>query len=614
MLDLVRNLVSSIFGRVLLGIMILSFALWGVGDILSSGNSQLAAKVGNEKITLDDFYFEFQKSVQDYNQSTQSNITLKEAYEMQLHSSILNELVYTKMIKDYAKNKNIRINDQSLKIIIKDLPQFQNDKGLFSELKYKDFVYNNFRNEGEFLNQIENSIYQSVLFENFDIKNFMNRSIIDVLYNYEGEERSIKYFLLNEDLITVEENFELIQKYYNENKNDYLVNKKTIIDYIKIDIESFKDIENVTEQEARDYYNENKSIYIEAETRDIKFARFDKVDHAISFKKALKQKNQEVINEFIDNNNITLNYIDDYAGNTFPKNIDEAIFNLSLREVSEELEYDNIGFYVFQVMDISQEQIIDFKEAKKGIYNSLALEKAYIDYDNVINNADEMLINDFTFQEIADEISEKTEFTSVDIEDLKSTIPDYDFDYTESKPVGYISDIIFDENKFFIFTIKSKEDSYIPEINEIRDQLTNDYRKEAKKIELSSMAEKILIKIQFKDQEFFQKYAETNNYQLIEKDSISRSDKLFSKDTIDKIFDINEGNVLILELENNGIGIGIVNDVIKPGDTIKSDFYGSVAKNIKENFNNSLQNLIGNEVINNTDYQIYRQNIDNLFM
>ena len=36
--------------------MVLSFALWGVGDILTSGNSQLAAKVGNEKITLDEFY------------------------------------------------------------------------------------------------------------------------------------------------------------------------------------------------------------------------------------------------------------------------------------------------------------------------------------------------------------------------------------------------------------------------------------------------------------------------------------------------------------------------------------------------------------------------------
>ena len=110
MLDIVRNLVSSIFGKILLGIMVLSFALWGVGDILTSGNSQLAAKVGNEKITLDEFYNEFQKTVSLYNQQTSSSINLKEAKDLQLHNILLNDLIYSRMVKDYANKQNIFIN------------------------------------------------------------------------------------------------------------------------------------------------------------------------------------------------------------------------------------------------------------------------------------------------------------------------------------------------------------------------------------------------------------------------------------------------------------------------------------------------------------------------
>ena len=125
MLDIVRNLVSSIFGKILLGIMVLSFALWGVGDILTSGNSQLAAKVGNEKITLDEFYNEFQKTVSLYNQQTSSSINLKEAKDLQLHNILLNDLIYSRMVKDYANKQNIFINDTSLKIIITSLPQFK---------------------------------------------------------------------------------------------------------------------------------------------------------------------------------------------------------------------------------------------------------------------------------------------------------------------------------------------------------------------------------------------------------------------------------------------------------------------------------------------------------
>ena len=118
MLDIIRNLVSSIFGKILLAIMVLSFALWGVGDILSSGNSRLAAKVGNEKISLDEFYIKFQQTVRDYNQNTNSNLSLKEAYELQLHNLLLQDLIYSKMVNDYAKKRGIYLNEESLKSVI----------------------------------------------------------------------------------------------------------------------------------------------------------------------------------------------------------------------------------------------------------------------------------------------------------------------------------------------------------------------------------------------------------------------------------------------------------------------------------------------------------------
>ena len=195
MLDIVRNLVSSIFGKILLGIMVLSFALWGVGDILTSGNSQLAAKVGNEKITLDEFYNEFQKTVSLYNQQTSSSINLKEAKDLQLHNILLNDLIYSRMVKDYANKQNIFINDASLKTIITSLPQFKDADGLFSETKYKNYIFNNFPNEEIFLNEIENSIYQGIIFENFNISSFLNDQVINHLFNHEGEKRSVKYFI-----------------------------------------------------------------------------------------------------------------------------------------------------------------------------------------------------------------------------------------------------------------------------------------------------------------------------------------------------------------------------------------------------------------------------------
>ena len=55
-------------------------------------------------------------------------------------------------------------------------------------------------------------------------------------------------------------------------------------------------------------------------------------------------------------------------------------------------------------------------------------------------------------------------------------------------------------------------------------------------------------------------------------------------------------------------------DEHNPKDYISDNFYQSVKNNIQTNYNNSIQSIIGNEIINNTSYEIYSQNIDRLFM
>ena len=66
--------------------------------------------------------------------------------------------------------------------------------------------------------------------------------------------------------------------------------------------------------------------------------------------------------------------------------------------------------------------------------------------------------------------------------------------------------------------------------------------------------------------------------------------------------------------ENGEIGIGIVTEIIKPKDQISDEFYKSVEKNIINNFNSSLSEVIGSEIIEKSSYEIYNQNIDQLFM
>ena len=95
---------------------------------------------------------------------------------------------------------------------------------------------------------------------------------------------------------------------------------------------------------------------------------------------------------------------------------------------------------------------------------------------------------------------------------------------------------------------------------------------------------------------------------------MKRNDENISKESLSSIFNISlEDNVKII-MNNDDIGIGALIKITKPDSYISDTYYSEVENNIIQNFNSSLESIIGQKIIDNTDYEIYSQNIDKLFM
>ena len=613
MLDFVRNLVSSIFGKFLLAIMVLSFALWGVGDILSSGNSQLAAKIGNEKITLDEFYNEFQKTVRNYNQSTQSNLTLKEAYKLNLHAILINELVYSKMINSYAKNKNIILSNESLKLVIKDLPQFKNSKGNFSETLYRNYIINNFPSEELFLTQLENIIYQDIIFENFNANNYINKNIIDALFKYETESRSISYIIFNKDEIKVKTDSSLIKNFYEDNKNNYLVNEKILIDYIEIKLDDFSKPENISSNEIVNYYNNNIDQYTQSENRDIEFIRFPDIESAWKFYNNFNNQDDLKYNEFASNLEYKINLIENFTGGTFPNEITNEIFKIKNNNISEPIKYDDLGFYIFNILKINEENIIKLEKVSEEIKQYRSLNDAYIQYDETINMADDMLLKDFSFEEIASSLSNISKNEQVSFDEFKNKFENTEISYND-EPIGYVSDLIIDENIAYIYTVKNKKEAYIPQLIDINNSVVNDFAKEEIYKKLLSIADELLLDNKLSNYKSLEKYANANNLRINKIDKLKRTDSYFSIETMNYAFESEIEKPFKVVKSDEEIGIGIIQKISNSKIDNDNEDYKMIMNNIKNNYNSSMESLLINEIITNSKYEIYEQNIDKLFM
>ena len=614
MLDIVRNLVSSIFGKILLAIMVLSFALWGVGDILTSGNSQLAAKVGKEKITLNEFYIKLQESIETYNINNASQLNVNDAVDLGLHNLVLNDLIFSKMVNNYSKNQGIYLNDNSFKLIIKGLPQFKNENNNFSELKYKNYVLNNFPSEEVFLKQLESIILKGIIFENFNINNFLNKSIINILYNYEGEKRNIEYFLIEKEMVNIKtsSNSEL-EKYFQENIDKYKIPEQIIINYIELKIEDFQNVNNINDNQVKQYYENNIRLYTKEETRKIEFARFNNKNEADKFVQSFENKSSQDLKNQLISDNIKLSTIEKYNGGTFPDEIKEIIFQLKLNQSTPPISINDLGYYLIRVTDISKKKTLPIEDVYRDIRDYLSLEDAYELYDASLNNIDEMLLNDFTIEEISSEIKDINIVKNTNINELLSK-DGFDKESLINRPVGFVSEIIFNNNNAYVVEIVNKLEITKPRFEQVIDIVEDDYTKSLIEREIQSKIDKALIQLQFKGYESFKKFAEINNLEIKSFDHITRQDNKIKEDTITKLFELEENIIFEIQFNDQDSGIGIVKKIIKADEIISDTFYENIKENIKNNFNNSLETTIANEIINQTEYEIFTQNIDNLLM
>ena len=68
MFEYLRKNASSVFIKVILGIVALVFVFWGVGSFGKKNVKNYAAIVNNERITIQDFYREFDNYIKNYEQ------------------------------------------------------------------------------------------------------------------------------------------------------------------------------------------------------------------------------------------------------------------------------------------------------------------------------------------------------------------------------------------------------------------------------------------------------------------------------------------------------------------------------------------------------------------
>ena len=119
MLASMRNAAQGVVGKaimtVVMGLIIVSFVIWGVGDMLRGFTTSTVASVGGIKISAQEYRVAYDRAIQQYQRRFRRPLTNEEARQIGLDRSILQQLLNEAAVDDETRKLGLDISDDALR-------------------------------------------------------------------------------------------------------------------------------------------------------------------------------------------------------------------------------------------------------------------------------------------------------------------------------------------------------------------------------------------------------------------------------------------------------------------------------------------------------------------
>ena len=174
---------------VLASLLILSFAVWGLGDMAGViSNSNEIATVGETKITQREFQAQFRREM-DRIRARVGNIDSEQARNFGVADATVNGLVSKRLIVLQAADLGLMISDEQVIKRIQQQPAFRNALGQFDRAVFQTTLANNGLSEDMYVSTLRQDTQQDYIGGTITTGVEAPPNLIDSVYQYRNERR-----------------------------------------------------------------------------------------------------------------------------------------------------------------------------------------------------------------------------------------------------------------------------------------------------------------------------------------------------------------------------------------------------------------------------------------
>jgi peptidyl-prolyl cis-trans isomerase D len=375
MLQDIRDNSQGVVAKVIIGLIVAVFALWGVESIIGGFiSSPSVAEVNGEEITEQQLTI----NTQNLLASIGGNI---EGFDQGLLEQIaLSQLIEEVLLRQAAEDASMRISEDRIDRAILENPQFQLN-GVFDQDLAIRTIASQQMNVPIYRDQISSSMLLSQVANAYSATNFVTESELSRIAALQLQTRDFRFVSLTLGTRTLGEAIPDvdIESYYQANQDEFTIEEMVSVQYVELNKAAIMDEIEVDDDEVLAQYNSEREAFEGSAERRASHILFE-VGPALSEEEALELAvgAKQRLDQGEDFGELALELSTDIIsaeeggdigysdGTAFPQAIEDALLALNVEQVSDPV-VSEFGVHLVKLTEDAVVEFASFEEVSERI-------------------------------------------------------------------------------------------------------------------------------------------------------------------------------------------------------------------------------------------------------
>jgi peptidyl-prolyl cis-trans isomerase D len=398
------------------GFLVISFAIWGIGDIFRGFGRSTVAKIGRTEITIEQFRTLYNDRLQQYSRQLGRPLSADQARAAGLDRLLIGQIFSEILLDERARALGLALSDSDVAKLITNDPAFRGPNGQFDRFRFEQIIRNAGYTEARFVAEQRRQMLRRELAGTIASGLSAPKALVEALNRYQNEQRAIEYVLLDRALAgeIPSPPPEALAKYFEDRKILFRTPEyRKLVLVSLIPSEQARWIE-ISDADLKRAYEERRARYVTAERRHIMQIDFPNAEAASAAAERIAKGTSfaEIAKELgKSEKDIDLGTVPKSA--MIDRPVADAAFALKEGEVSAPVQ-GRFGTVLVQVLKIVPEQVRPLEQVAGELKQELATARAKSEIFDVYNKIEDARAEGKSLEEAAANLKLEARTVEVD--------------------------------------------------------------------------------------------------------------------------------------------------------------------------------------------------------